>query len=61
MPIQWYYSHAGQKVVGPCSSSRIRLLAGSGQLLPSDMLRGGRIAGPIKAGRLKGLAFAPKP
>jgi hypothetical protein len=59
MPKKWFYSHAGQKVVGPCSSTELRKLASSGELVPEDMVRGGRMVRAVKAKRLKGLFATP--
>jgi hypothetical protein len=59
MAKKWFYSHAGQKVVGPCSSSDLRKLASSGELVPGDMVRGGRMPRAVKARRLKGLFATP--
>lgn len=61
MAIEWFYSHDKQRVVGPCSSAELRKLAAVGQLLPTDMVRGGRIVDPVRARRIKGLFDRPRP
>ena len=55
MPRQWYYSHGKQKVVGPCTAAEMKELAASGRIMPSDLVRGGRMEHPIQARLIKGL------
>jgi hypothetical protein len=58
MPSQWFYSHSGQKVLGPCTSRELKALASSGQLLTTDRVRKHGMVRPVTASRVKGL-FAP--
>ena len=58
MPTQWFYSHCGEKVIGPVSSRELKTLAASGELLPTDRVRKHRMVQPVRASRIKGL-FAP--
>jgi hypothetical protein len=55
MRIAWFYSHAGEKVIGPCSSSELRGHAASRRLLPSDRVRKHGMASPVLASRIRGL------
>jgi len=55
---QWFYSHCGQKVLGPVTSRELKNLAGSGELLPTDRVRTHRMVQPVTASRIKGL-FVP--
>jgi len=59
MPSRWFYSHSGQKVLGPCTSRQLKALAATGELLPFDRVRKhGMIRGTVAASMVKGL-FAP--
>ena len=58
MPFRWFYSPGGQKVLGPRTSSELRLLASTGLLLPNDRVRRQGMADPVQASRLKGLFAA---
>ena len=61
MQKRWFYSHNGEKVVGPCSSEELRKLTVTGQLSPDDMVRSGRMKRPARAGRVKGLFMSRLP
>ncbi len=54
-PAEWYYSHKGQDVVGPCSSGQLRQLAAGGQLKPDDLVGKNRVVRLVKASTVKGL------
>jgi len=55
---QWFYSHCGEKVVGPVTSRELKNLACSGDILPTDRVRRHPMVQPVTASRIKGL-FAP--
>jgi len=54
-PAEWYYSHGGQSVVGPCSSTQLRKLAAGGQLKPDDLVGKNRQVRLVQASTVKGL------
>ena len=55
MASKWFYSHAGQKIVGPCSSADLRKLASLRAARPrAGHGPGGRMPCAVKASRLKG-------
>jgi hypothetical protein len=58
MPSRWFYSHCGEKVIGPCTSRELKALASSGRLLLSDRVRRHGMTGTVPASMVKGL-FAP--
>jgi hypothetical protein len=58
MATDWYYSKNGQQC-GPVSSSKLKALAGAGQLLPTDLIWKEGLAAWQPATRLKGLFAAP--
>ena len=57
MASEWFYLHDGVEY-GPVSTSQVKGLAASGQLLPSDFVWLKGMSDPIAASRLK-LKFAP--
>ena len=59
MPSEWYYSHDGQAIVGPCSSSVLKKLAASKKLMPDDLVGKNRKVRLVKASTVKGLFVAP--
>ena len=59
MPAKWYYSRNGEKVAGPCSSSKLKKMAAGGQLTPDDLVGKNRMVRLVKASTVKGLFTAP--
>jgi GYF domain 2 len=59
MRVQWLYSRGGQKVLGPRSSSELKMLASTGLLLPNDGVRRQGMVHPVQAGDVKNLFAAP--
>ena len=57
----WYYSHNGQKVVGPYSSIELKRLAARGILMPDDTVGKNRMVRLVKASSVKGLFRATTP
>jgi len=58
MPVQWFYSRGGQKVVSPCPTSELRILASTGRPLPNDRARRQGMLHPIQTNRVKNLFAA---
>jgi len=56
---QWFYSHCGEKVIGPVTSRELKKLASSGELLPTDTVRRESAGTMIAARRVKNL-FPPQ-
>jgi hypothetical protein len=65
MAAEWFYSRDGKNNSGPVTVDQLQALAGSGQLLPSDLVWKEGMPGWQPAGQLKGLSFpvteAPPP
>jgi GYF domain 2 len=59
VPDKWYYSHDGQKVDGPCSSTELKRLAARGHLKPEDTVGKNRMVRLVKASSVKGLFKTP--
>lgn len=57
---QWYYRKDNARF-GPVSSSELKKLAASGELAPTDLLRGIGMSEWVPASKIKGLFSAPKP
>ena len=55
MAKQWFYSHLGQKVLGPFTSRELKTLASTGELGPNDRVRRRGMVHPVIALRIKGL------
>jgi hypothetical protein len=59
MSSQWYFTHDGGEMLGPCTSKELRVLASAGKLLPTDRIRKEGMEKPVRARRLKGLFTPP--
>ena len=59
MAKQWFYSHCGQKVLGPVTSTELKALASKGEVGPYDRVRTHGMARPVAALGIKGLFPEP--
>jgi hypothetical protein len=57
MAAEWFYSRDGKNNSGPVTFDQLQALAGSGQLLPTDLVWKEGMPGWQPAGQLKGLSF----
>jgi GYF domain 2 len=55
MPTQWFYSHDGQTMIGPCTSLEMKQLASTGQILPSYRVQRKGREKTVMARNVKGL------
>jgi hypothetical protein len=55
MPAQSFYSRGGQKVLGPCTTSELKIMASTGLLLPNDTVRRQEMVHPVHANSVKNL------
>ena len=58
MASQWFYTREGQSMFGPFSAEKLKQMAASGQILPTDKVRRVGKDRMVTANRVKGL-FAP--
>ena len=55
---RWYFTRDGKQVQGPFTDTRLKQLAASGHLLPTDRVHRLGMDKAVRARRIKGL-FAP--
>ena len=58
MASRWFYTHDGQPRLGPFTAKKLKEMAASGQILPTDAVRREGKDKSVTANRVKGL-FAP--
>jgi len=58
MSTQWFYSHDGQMMLGPCTSLEMKHLASTGQILPTSRVKRKGREKTVMARNVKGL-FRP--
>ena len=58
MASMWFYKRDGKLMVGPFSAKKLKQMAASGQILPTDKVRKVGKDKTVTASRVKGL-FAP--
>ena len=58
MASHWFFTHDGQPMLGPFTSEKLKQMAASGQILPTDKVRKVGKDKTVTASRVKGL-FAP--
>lgn len=58
MSTEWYYSHDGRMMLGPCTAREMKRLASMGQILPTYRVQRKGREKTVLARNVKGL-FAP--